>query len=113
MIGRFPAEVENIYKDTLDILLFKYGGQTIRVPDVLQAVSTSGLYLPTNLPLPPLSIRMFHPGPQEFTLDAAGSPISLGRKHFDSAAALLEGSFLKLVCCPSGCRKQVRTGQNR
>ncbi|CAK9067682.1 unnamed protein product [Durusdinium trenchii] len=45
---------------------------------------------------------------EEFTLDAAGSPISLGRKHFDSAAALLEGSFLKLVCCPSGCRKQGR-----
>eukprot|EP00913_Durusdinium_trenchii_P023551 g22128.t1 len=29
-------------------------------------------------------------------------------EHFDSAAALLEGSFLKLVCCPSGCRKQGR-----
>lgn len=34
--------------------------------------------------------------------------LSLGRKQFDTAAALVDGRFLKLICCPSGCRKQGR-----
>ncbi|CAJ1345355.1 unnamed protein product [Effrenium voratum] len=34
------------------------------------------------------------------------SNTSLGKSQFETAAAMFQGSFLKLVCCPSGCRKQ-------
>ena len=44
---------------------------------------------------------------EEFEVSSLGL-VSLGRKHFDTASALLQGRFLKLICCPSGCRKQGR-----
>ncbi|CAJ1436651.1 unnamed protein product [Effrenium voratum] len=31
---------------------------------------------------------------------------SLGRKQFQIAAGMFQGSFLKVICCPAGCRKQ-------
>jgi len=43
---------------------------------------------------------------EEFAYDIDGAMVSLGRKQFDASAAMFGSDFLKLICCPTGCRKQ-------
>eukprot|EP00435_Cladocopium_sp_Y103_P062078 s315_g23.t1 len=43
---------------------------------------------------------------EEFAYDVDGAIVSLGRKQFEASAAMFGRDFLKLICCPSGCRKQ-------
>lgn len=43
---------------------------------------------------------------EEFAYDIDGAVVSLGRKQFDASAAMFGSDFLKLICCPTGCRKQ-------
>lgn len=44
---------------------------------------------------------------EEFKFENSFYPLSLGQKYFDGAAAVFTGKgFLKLICCPVGCRKQ-------
>lgn len=47
-----------------------------------------------------------HSVDKRFAYDIDGAVVSLGRKQFDASAAMFGSDFLKLICCPTGCRKQ-------
>ncbi len=45
---------------------------------------------------------------EEYKFENSFYPLSLGQKYFDGASAVFDKGFLKLICCPHGCRKQGR-----
>ncbi|CAJ1373458.1 unnamed protein product [Effrenium voratum] len=99
-----PAMRANVVEDGL-VSLIDVGRTFIELAGAqVPASMQSHSLLPALLGSGPLA-RDFVATGLDFWEEYLDENTSLGRKQFQTAAGMFEGSFLKLICCPAGCRK--------